>query len=111
MTSSKPSLWMKIFSLVRVPAASALDRQLFGAAGPCDRQHIFSYREHCIARTYIALFMKVMTLQVIRSISHHIFTLGRYDQKGIAINVTEKQPEVGRCSMNFFSRHFTAKLD
>ena len=41
----------------------------------------------------------------------YIFTLGLYDQKGIAVNVTEKQPEVGRCSMNFFSRHFTAKLD
>ena len=37
---------LTIFSLVCEPAAFAVDQQLFWVAGPYDRQHIFSYREH-----------------------------------------------------------------
>ena len=44
-TPSKP-LRMTVLNLVCRPAAFAVDQQLFGAAGPGDLQHIFSYREH-----------------------------------------------------------------
>ena len=50
---------MTEFNLVHGPAAFAVDQRLSRAAGPCDRQHIFSYREHCI---YIASFQQGMPL-------------------------------------------------
>ena len=44
---------MTISKLVCGPAAFVVDRQLFVAAGPCDRQHIFPYREHWLPQPSI----------------------------------------------------------